>query len=138
MTHEVEPVTSGYRLVLVYNLINVSFGISPSASLAFGDRQELRGILKSWERATKKGNRRAPNMLLYQLDHQYTDANLNFHALKGLDRVKGDYLRETCDSVDICLYLANLEYTKSEMWKKPDTMITMVVRTMVVDIATIM
>lgn len=90
MTHEVKPITSGYRLVLVYNLINVSRGNTPSASLALGGRQELRRILKSWDNATKKGNRQAPDILLYQLDHQYTDANLIFGALKGLDRVKGE------------------------------------------------
>ena len=113
MTHEVKPIESGYRLVLVYNLINVSREIEPSASLALGDREELRGILKSWDRGTKKGNRQAPNMLLYQLDHQYTDANLSFGALKGLDRVKKGHLRETCNSANVCLYLANLEYSKS-------------------------
>ena len=109
VAHEVRPMTSGYRMVLFYNLSNVFEGPSPSASVILGSRQGFLAILSSWDPATKKGNRQSLPSLIYQLDHQYTDTSLSFRALKGLDRVKAEYLRDTCCEAGICLYLASLQ-----------------------------
>ena len=46
------------------------------------------------------------------LDHKYTNAHLRLLALKGFDKVKAEYLQETCAEAGICFYLASMEYSK--------------------------
>ncbi|KAG7004618.1 hypothetical protein G7Y79_00024g055680 [Physcia stellaris] len=96
VTHEVKPITSGYRLVLVYNLIQDSHVSSPSAALTVGEKMRL-------EMCYDRGIRPA---------RKYTDASLSLQALKGEDRVKAEYLRETCAEAGVCFYLASMEHTK--------------------------
>ena len=54
-----------------------------------------------------------PKALVYLLDHKYTDAHLRLSALKGLDKTKAEYLQATHVEASVCLYLANMEYSKS-------------------------
>ncbi|KAL8712491.1 MAG: hypothetical protein Q9220_003339 [cf. Caloplaca sp. 1 TL-2023] len=112
VTHEVQPILSGYRLVLVYNLLQGRSGPSPSASLNLHDRRRLGRILDAWGRGSKKSRSRAPEALVYKLDHQYTDANLKLQTLKGLDKVKAQYLHELCAKAGLCFYLARMEKSK--------------------------
>ena len=112
MTHEVKPITSGYRLVLVYNLVHESHVSFPSATLAVGKRNALEIVLRSWHEASKEDECEVPKSLVYSLDYQYTDASLSLQALKGEDRVKAEYLRETCADAGICFYLASMEHMK--------------------------
>ena len=109
VTHEVKPITSGHRLVLVYNLIQLSVGHTQSADVLAMKKKELSSILSSWSRGVARDNSEAPEFLLYQLDHQYTDASLRFQSLKGLDKVKAEYLREICPQVGVGFYLASME-----------------------------
>ncbi|KAL8800983.1 MAG: hypothetical protein Q9182_004775 [Xanthomendoza sp. 2 TL-2023] len=112
VTHEVQPIISGYRIALVYNVINNTPGNEQSASLAIAQKQKLSNMLCGWHRAANIEGMSAPEALVYQLDHQYTDAHLKLQALKGLDRVKAEYLKETCENADICFYLGSMEYRK--------------------------
>ena len=112
MTHEVKSITSGYRLVLVYNLIHDSHVSSPSAALTVGERNALENVLQWWHKASKEGKHKVPKSLVYSLDYQYTDASLSLQALKGEDRVKAEYLRETCAEAGVCFYLASMEHMK--------------------------
>lgn len=50
--------------------------------------------------------------LTYRPDHKYTDASLRFQTLKGLDKVKAEYLREICSNVGVDSYLASMERTE--------------------------
>ncbi|PLB53979.1 hypothetical protein P170DRAFT_469455 [Aspergillus steynii IBT 23096] len=122
VTHEVKPVTSGYRIVLVYNLIH-----RPSAALlaARNGAGELTRLLASWAcDAEKPGecsngwqsadfNHSCPPALVYGLEHQYTEAELSFARLKGADQVRLSELHGACQKADCVLYLANIE--KSDM-----------------------
>ncbi len=110
--HEVKPITSGYRLVLVYNLIQRSIGPIQSAATLAKEKKELSSILASWSRGFAKESSEAPEFLAYQLDHEYTDASLCFQSLKGLDKVKAEYLREICPQVGVGFYLASMERTE--------------------------
>ncbi|CAO1599663.1 hypothetical protein XANCAGTX0491_003378 [Xanthoria calcicola] len=115
VTHEVQPIKSGYRIALVYNLINDTNGDGTSAGLVIEQMQELGKILRHWNKSREKAQRYPtdePEALVYKLDHKYTDANLKFRALKGLDKVKAEYLRETCADAGICFYLASMELRK--------------------------
>ncbi|KAL8644210.1 MAG: hypothetical protein Q9226_007879 [Calogaya cf. arnoldii] len=116
VTHEVKPVKSGYRIALVYNLINDAPGHANSASLVIEQKQELSKIFRCWNRNSEMLHGSVifglPPALVYKLDHKYTDANLKFQALKGLDMVKAQYLRETCADAEVCFYLASMEFKK--------------------------
>ena len=112
VTHEIQPITSGYRLVLVYNLIKAPGGCGPSASSLATQRRELTSIIKDWNDASNAGDKYVPEALMYKLDHKYTDANISLQALKGLDKVKADYLKEACAEVGLCFYLASMQFER--------------------------
>ena len=115
VTHEVQPIKSGYRIALVYNLINDTNTDGTSAGMVIEQMQELSKVLRHWNKSREKAQRYPtdePEALVYKLDHKYTDANLKFRALKGLDKVKAEYLRETCADAGICFYLASMELRK--------------------------
>jgi 2OG-Fe(II) oxygenase superfamily len=128
VTHEVKTVTSGYRLVLTYNLIH-----QPLAALL--ERQDknsakLISLLESWavlcdEVYPSKNepvewlpdeyndNDDCPRALLYTLDHQYTSAELSFSRLKGIDQGQVSEARRACEKTGFSVFLVNIE--KSEM-----------------------
>lgn len=103
--HEVTQVTSGYRWVLTYNLVHSEHIAQP---LTIPDTRFLRAVLEKWRGDIVHGT--SPHRLLvYLLDHQYTDDSLRYSTLKGRDLVKARLLERTCEQTDYCLYLANLE-----------------------------
>lgn len=107
--HEVQPVTSSYRLVIVYNLVQTSHGPMQSAAALLGERNELGQVFAAWDRGIKKGTNGEPSFLVYQLDHEYTEASLNVSSLKGFDKVKADCLVEMCSRTNVGFYLASCE-----------------------------
>lgn len=93
--HEVQPVTEGYRVCLVYNLIQRSGG-------------ERRGVLKAplygaeiadageQLRAAFTGDD-SPVKLAWLLEHQYSPAGLGFAGLKGRDAALAKVLCAAAD-----------------------------------------
>ena len=82
--HEIKPVISGYRICLVYNLINNSpnSGLnSPKFSL---QQNKITSILST---SFKKFNR-LPKAIL--LGHEYTPANFSLENLKGHDKPRAE------------------------------------------------
>ncbi|KIJ69263.1 hypothetical protein HYDPIDRAFT_123543 [Hydnomerulius pinastri MD-312] len=106
VVHEVKPVTSGYRLVLSYNLIHTSSGIPPTLPDMRGAVAATRHIFRKW--ANKKY---PPNMdrIVYLLEHQYSEHNLRTAALKGRDAHLIAQLRGAAEEVGIRLCLATLD-----------------------------
>lgn len=116
--HEVKPVRSGYRIVLVYNLIH-----RPSAALIKyrGDQiGSLNKLLAAWTVAIENSKHRlqswdaevednCPAALVYLLDHQYSIAELSVSRLKGVDRHRFAQLQEACLKNGCDIYLANIE-----------------------------
>lgn len=111
--HEVRPVISGYRLVVVYNLVQASLGSMHSAAKLLGQRNRLTKVLAAWHRGIKKGNASAPAFLAYKLDHEYTEASLNLDSLKGLDKMRADCLAQSCSQSDVGMYLGSCEKSLS-------------------------
>ncbi|KAI4250252.1 MAG: hypothetical protein LQ352_005406 [Teloschistes flavicans] len=111
--HEVRPVTSGYRLVVVYNLVQTSPGVVQTAAKLLGERDELGSVLAAWNRGTKKDSTGAPTFLLYQLEHEYTEESLKMNALKGRDKLKVDCLNDVCSKNGVGCYLASCEKMES-------------------------
>lgn len=83
MQHEVLPVTSGYRLVVTYNLLWGSGAPAPTAASTSQDKllHSVAGVLEGWDRGDD-------GLLALRLEHQYTQDGLTgrgFRALKGRD-----------------------------------------------------
>ena len=112
VTHEVKTVTSGYRLVLTYNLVDLSQGLQRSADMLLKEKKMLRKVISTWSRSVENPASKAPNFVAYKLDHEYTDASLRFRSLKGLDKLKAEYLREACTRANACFFLASMERTQ--------------------------
>ena len=83
--HEVKPVTDGYRLCLIYNLI---WKGSPNDAPTPPDHQfvinKINLILKEWEKDTESPD--SPEMMASLLEHQYSSSSLSFDFLKGIDK----------------------------------------------------
>ncbi|CAL4248109.1 unnamed protein product, partial [Meganyctiphanes norvegica] len=110
--HELREVTSGHRLVLLYNLINknthTNFNPKIDDSIKLNNKQNVMITMKNsvdeWQ-----SDDRGPQHLALKLDHLYTDTNTSFCTLKGKDKFIADVL---CLCSDVEVYLATL--TKSE------------------------
>ncbi|KAG9713792.1 hypothetical protein KCU73_g16412, partial [Aureobasidium melanogenum] len=103
--HEVQEVTSGYRWVLTYNLIQTDYEHFNSTASA---EQKLRGILTEWNKIKKNASSEA-DRIIYQLDHKYTDASIRLQTLKGSDLLKAQRLFSVGNQMGYALYLASLE-----------------------------
>ncbi len=88
--HQVKPVTSGYRVVLTYNLLLRG---EPARSGVDLD-PELVGQLASCLDEHFSGG---PDRLVYLLDHEYTRRGLDWSRLKGADARRAMLLREAAD-----------------------------------------
>lgn len=110
--HTVKPITSGFRLVLTYNLIHTAFSAPPLAATIDDNSHKLNRILESWGRQPRDA-KSEPEILVYILGHKYTDANLRLSHLKGRDRAKADQLYAACKDAGFALLLANLERERS-------------------------
>ena len=89
--HEVKPVMSGYRICLVYNLIQLR-GDQQIGLTEFDNRAEkIEGILKNM----------LPSFYAYPkailLDHQYTPANFSLQCLKGNDKPRTETLMRAAE-----------------------------------------
>jgi hypothetical protein len=100
-----QEVTSGYRWVLTYDLVQTNSEYLNSA--ASGERR-LRAILTEWSRVIKQEDGEADKMI-YQLDHKYTDALIRLDALRGKDLLRAQRLLTVGDQLGYTLYLANAE-----------------------------
>lgn len=109
ITHEIKPVTKGYRFVLTYNLVQEGAGVPPSAADADKKRAELQGIIKGWKTNYDDHTDGCPEVLAYMLDHKYTDANLGVANLKGQDLIRVRYLQDVCSQNGFSVFLVNVE-----------------------------
>ena len=83
--HEVLPVTNGYRLVLVYNLVRRGAGQLPRVPNYDAAQEAVAALLKRWVDAPRSPGATEPEKLIYTMEHAYTPAELGFKTLKGAD-----------------------------------------------------
>ncbi|KAL2057964.1 hypothetical protein ABVK25_001581 [Lepraria finkii] len=91
VTHEIEPVQTGYRWVLTYNLINESKDPYRSASALDARTGHFAQALTRWQNLED-----VPQYLAYPLDHQYTDRDLRLARLKGDDYPRARHVAQSC------------------------------------------
>jgi len=108
--HEVKPVTSGYRLAVSYNLVNPSRGLPaphlPDMHTAVSGVQRIFRMWAKGEYDTSESS----GTIAYLLDHQYSDAGLEFTGLKGRDATLISNIQRVAEKEGICLRLGNLVY----------------------------
>lgn len=89
--HSIEPILSGYRLVLAFNLIlsgETTVALKPmSQGKIINDYHEVINGWLSYKNCMK------PTKLVYLLDHEYSQTNLLFNRLKGRDRLVVELLK---------------------------------------------
>jgi hypothetical protein len=116
--HEIRPIKSGYRVVLVYNLsvrrakgavkdpIDESAVDDLAASVGYHFDTAVREY--SWREPAR------PEKLVYLLDHDYTQRGIGWHRLKGADARRVAALRAAARRLDCeaLLGLADIQ----EIW----------------------
>jgi hypothetical protein len=111
--HEVLPVTGGYRLCLVYNLLqrtprdatNQPQLAAPVYDAEIADAAEL--LAKAFAGAD------APKKIAWLLEHQYSPAALAFAALKGADRARAKALQKAAAQADCAIHLGIVHIEES-------------------------
>ncbi len=112
-THEVLPVTSGNRLVLVYNLLRKGTGSPPQPPNYQAETSGTAALLQQWSAAKGTADDATPEKLVYLLAHAYTPAELSFDALKGEDAAAAGVLVEAAALAGCDLHLALLTVEES-------------------------
>ena len=116
--HEVLPVTQGFRLTLVYNLIRPG-GRAPEPPDHRAEQARAAALLRGWDDD-------GPVKLVLPLEHAYTPAELGFPALKGADAAVAGVLAAAAPEARCDLHLALLtveengpaEYTGGYGWRR--------------------
>ncbi|MBL8395464.1 MAG: 2OG-Fe(II) oxygenase [Candidatus Accumulibacter sp.] len=115
--HEVRPISSGYRLVLIYNLIRQDPGKPPEPPAYDTEEDRVSDLLSRWAAdlaATQRGTRGdCPEKLVYPLEHAYTPAEIGFATLKNADAAVALVLVATARRANCELHLARLAIEES-------------------------
>lgn len=111
--HEVRPLTSGFRLALVYNL---TLAKSKRAIAAPTSSERIAAVAQILEKGkgergksgtiADSGDEQATHKLAVLLDHKYSQAGLTYDVLKGIDRAKADVLFAAAREAGWDAYLA--------------------------------
>ncbi|KAF2209750.1 hypothetical protein CERZMDRAFT_100156 [Cercospora zeae-maydis SCOH1-5] len=105
--HEVQEVTSGYRIVLTYNLVQIENPVPNLSALGTAqDFSDLKRALKYWS-ASKTGP------VLHILEHKYTDVSLRLSAMKGADRSRVMALQQFAEKYKYNLFLGSMEHERT-------------------------
>ncbi|RYD80168.1 MAG: 2OG-Fe(II) oxygenase, partial [Verrucomicrobiaceae bacterium] len=108
--HEVLPITSGYRVCLIYNLVATKAGnatpiIPPDA------RDVVPAAVKLVSRWASSNS--DPQKLVYLLDHHYTQATLSFSSLKGRDANLAQVLKDAAKDAGCHCYIGIVHIEES-------------------------
>ncbi|KAK4185046.1 hypothetical protein QBC35DRAFT_504643 [Podospora australis] len=112
VSHEVLPVTSGYRWVLTFNLAisEPNPQNHPSAALNAPGYSKLRSALETWLKSCQAEQEDIlPAHLYYLLDHTYTETNISLNGLKGADLPRMRCLKDVCEELNATLLFAVLQ-----------------------------
>ena len=97
--HEIRPVTSGFRLALVYNLVLAKSKHAITAPSGGEHIAAIATILQRWRddqgriaSTADPDKQESITKLAVVLDHEYSRAGLTYETLKGIDRAKADVL----------------------------------------------
>ena len=99
--HEIRPVSEGYRIVLVFNLI-LKNGRENSTAPDFGaEAEKITRELSAWS-----GEAQGDTKIIWLLDHDYSEAGLCFESLKNIDAAVAGVLAEAAPAAGCSLHAA--------------------------------
>lgn len=111
--HEVRPVTAGYRLTLVYNLLRKDDGPAPALPEYEEQSRAITALLGLWAQEKNLTGDETPEKLIYPLEHAYTSAELGFDTLKNADAAAAAVLVPAATAADCELHLALVSIEES-------------------------
>ena len=111
--HEVLPVSSGYRMVLVYNLLRKGRGSAPVPPSYDQEQAGLEALMLRWSAAKPAPDDDTPEKLVFPLEHAYTPAELSFATLKGADAAAAAVLSVAAEKSGCELHVALLTIEES-------------------------
>lgn len=103
--HEVKPITSGYRICLIYNLAIANRKKQPSLSKQMQSMEKVTQYLQKW---VKTDDSEKP--LTYLLEHDYSERNLNPLNLKNGDFAKASVLLNAAEQNACQAFLCLVSY----------------------------
>ena len=110
--YEVQPITKGHCLFLVYSLLYTEVEQCPVPP--DNRRQVFRIIsaMKQWDKDV--GSSHCPEIMSYMLKHQYCKVNrgLSFRVLQNTDSTVADVLLQAKALVDFNVYVSNVHFTE--------------------------
>ena len=109
--HEVEKVTKGYRLCLIYNLMYQGIDKCPAPADNQKQISAIVSAIKQWQEDDTELDD-YPSMVTYLLEHKYCEASLSFRLLKNCDRAVADVLAQAKAEVDFDLYVGQVKFTE--------------------------
>ena len=107
--HEIEPVTSGYRVCLVYNLAIVRQKKQPSAPVS---SQAVEAVAELLPKFFEDKSR---DKIVIPFKHQYSQATLDPRELKGTDRSLMAVLARAADNIGWQAFVALMTYYQTGM-----------------------
>jgi predicted 2-oxoglutarate/Fe(II)-dependent dioxygenase YbiX len=105
--HEITPVTSGYRVCLVYNLALARQETQPSAPV---NSQAVDAVVELLPALFADDSR---DKLVIPFKHQYTEAALDPQQLKGADRARMAVLTRAAERLGYQVFVALLTHRQS-------------------------
>jgi hypothetical protein len=111
--HEVRPVTSGYRLALVYNLARKGNAPAPAFPDYEKESAAIAAMLRRWIENKNRPDDGSPEKLIYPLEHAYTPAEIAFDKLKNADAAVAAVLVAAAAAQDCDLHLALVSIDES-------------------------
>ncbi|KAG6040393.1 hypothetical protein E4U41_000677 [Claviceps citrina] len=113
VSHEVEELITGYRLVLTYNIIVPTANSPKSASFYYDQIEKLQHILLSGRQTYHD----VPH-ICYPLDHQYSESSLSLGNLKGRDAAVCQVVQLAAPAAGFTIFLANMTHHKE--WREQE------------------
>lgn len=115
--HEVLPVTSGCRLVLVYNLCRQGMGELPKPPSYLSEQAQITRLLKGWtgeiDESLRLNNSDVPFKLVYLLEHAYTPEGVAFEQLKNKDQAVAEVLIPAAQDAECEVFLTLMTIEES-------------------------
>eukprot|EP01112_Ceratiomyxa_fruticulosa_P010847 TRINITY_DN2885_c0_g2_i1.p1 TRINITY_DN2885_c0_g2~~TRINITY_DN2885_c0_g2_i1.p1 ORF type:complete len:874 (-),score=195.62 TRINITY_DN2885_c0_g2_i1:101-2722(-) len=117
--HEVLPVTAGYRICLVYNIVYTPANFEPTNPATRKLVNQIAHLIEQWNLDDYD---QTPCKMAFLLQHHYTPAGLSFGTLKSSDKELAYLLKEVQRKVVfMSVYLGlvtlhQLGYPKGQTW----------------------
>ena len=108
--HEVEKVTKGYRLCLIYNLMYQGLDECPTPADYQTRVSTIVSAMKQWEEDIESED--CPDVMTYFLKNKYCEADLSFQMLENCDRTVADALTQAKNEIDFDLYVGHVNLTQ--------------------------